>query len=275
MTTFEPNIPGVYDMPASDYFRAPGVSNSMLSHMDPPARLPAYLEAPRKTSPFMRMGTLIHSRILEPEKPLQGYAWKPDGLSLATKEGKAWKAEQVAKGLEILDRDDAETLAGCVNAVRSDPTCKSIFAKGRAELSVFSEMCGVFTKSRMDWLPDASTAIVDVKKVGEGDASRDEFAKILVNRRYHVQAAFYLDNWNSLMGNTDWREHFVFVVVEDVAPYLVNVFTIEPRTIELGRNTYRRELEIYASCKASGNWPRYLPGIKKLNAPEWALRKDS
>ena len=50
-------VPGVYfDLPAEDYHAADGVSQSMLQHMDPPARLPVYLAEKREHLPMLEGG---------------------------------------------------------------------------------------------------------------------------------------------------------------------------------------------------------------------------
>lgn len=269
---FEPNVPGIYDMPAADYHAAPGVSNSMLGHLNPPARLPAYLSAPRKETPAMLRGTMIHQRILEPDRPLPRLAIQPEDMSLATKEGKAWKAEQLAAGREILGPKEGAALVGCVEAIRSDPYCQSIFKAGKAELSVFCELEGAFTKRRLDWLPDGSNSLVDIKTVRGGYGGLREFTKLMIDRRYHVQAAFYLDGWNKVMGATDPRTCFCFVVVEDEAPFLVSRYVVSDMLMEVGREQYRRDLITYEECRVSGRWPGHPAGIEIIEAPNWMRR---
>jgi exodeoxyribonuclease VIII len=132
----------------------------------------------------------------------------------------------------------------------------------------------IFTKCRIDRVPTGSNSLVDIKKVGEGMAQKDAFMRLAVDRRYHVQAASYLDNWNSQMGDTDRRDTFVFVVVEDVPPYLVNRIEIGRDTLAAGRALYYRDLETYARCKGAKNWPGYPPGIQIGEAAEWQLRRE-
>ena len=61
---------------------------------------------PRKTA-AMDVGTRIHAAMLEPETiDPSRYVQRPDGMSFATKEGKAWKAEQEAAGLTVVDANE-------------------------------------------------------------------------------------------------------------------------------------------------------------------------
>ena len=61
---------------------------------------------PRK-SPAMDVGTRIHAAMLEAETiDPSRYVPRPDGMSFATKEGKAWKAEQEAAGLSVVEANE-------------------------------------------------------------------------------------------------------------------------------------------------------------------------
>ena len=61
---------------------------------------------PRKTA-AMDVGTRIHAAMLEHETiDPSRYVPRPDGMSFATKEGKAWKAEQEAAGLTVVDANE-------------------------------------------------------------------------------------------------------------------------------------------------------------------------
>lgn len=281
---FEPNQPGVFDIPAEAYHRAPGVSNSMLGEMDPPARLPEYLSRRREVTPWMVMGTLVHHRVLEPHKPLPKLAIRPgkygpegkDWNGNAT-ECKAWLRAQEAAGRIVQTQAEADRVTGCVDAIRKHSTCADIFAAGRSEVSIFNLLevgsGHVLTKARLDWIPEDSDSIVDIKKVGRGKAAAAEFIKLVIERRYHVQAGGYLHNWNSQMGTTDPREKFTFVVVEDEAPFLVNIITLGRRTIELGLDLYFEDLDLYRRCLEANRWAGYGDEPKVVEAPEWVFRK--
>src|ERR1043165_8519081 len=59
MHSFTPNTEGIFeDLPAHVYHAAPGVSNSMLKNMEPPARLPVYLAEKREPTAAQIIGTL-------------------------------------------------------------------------------------------------------------------------------------------------------------------------------------------------------------------------
>lgn len=270
---WKPGIEGVfYGLSAEKYHAAPGFSHSMAKHMEPPARLPAYLlerEAPTKA---MLMGTLVHQRILEPEKPLPSLAVKPEGMKFSTTEGKVWKAERENAGQTILTGDEYESIIGCVDAISKDERCNKIFANGLSEVSLFKThaQTGTFCKSRLDWL-SIGNFLVDIKKCLDGQSEPDSFSKLLYERRYYTQAAWYLAMWNALNPD-DQRDHFIFITVEGVAPYLVNVFTVDSDAIKLGGERNIENLRAYAACCETKRWPGY-GGYNEAGIPAWAKAK--
>ena len=65
---------------------------------------------PRKSA-AMDVGTRIHAAMLEHETiDPSRYVPRPDGMSFATKEGKAWKAEQEAAGLTVVDANELPSI---------------------------------------------------------------------------------------------------------------------------------------------------------------------
>ena len=65
--------PGIYpDLDARDYHALPGASASRLRKLwqSTPGHLKAEMDAPRENTPALKLGTLAHAVILEPDKPL-------------------------------------------------------------------------------------------------------------------------------------------------------------------------------------------------------------
>jgi exodeoxyribonuclease VIII len=237
----------------------------------------------------MRMGTLIHERILEPHKPLRQIAIVPetyqseDGPKKWTFNAKAcqaWRRQQEAEGRLVVTALEMEAIDGCVDSILEDSLFATIFHNGFSEVSVFNRIQTqsgkVLTRARIDWVPDRSinaNALVDIKKVGKGNAAKAEFLKLAIDRGYHRQAAGYLENWNAQADAESQRDSFVFVVVEDVAPYLVNVIPMGPRTLALGREEYFTSLETYSQCVKSRSWPGYSRELIPVEAPDWVFRR--
>jgi len=137
---------GIYpNMPAAEYHSVDALSQSGMAHLDPPARWLAYNMADdEEPTPFMRMGTLIHRRILERRPILERVSVRPDfypapayhtevksgaiplGHPLKwrenAKECSAWTAVEKRKGHDILTTAEVKTLEGCVAASRPTGT---------------------------------------------------------------------------------------------------------------------------------------------------------
>jgi hypothetical protein len=276
-TPFATGTEGIfYGLPAEDYHKAPGVSHSMLKHMNPPARLPVYLSKKREPSPAMMIGTHVHGVVLTPEEPLPGITVAPEGMKFNTKEGMAWKAAQDPR-LMVVKHDEFLSIDGCVQAVAEHPTCRKIFEPGGApEVSLFAHdwrpSFKFLRKCRIDYVP-AGNSLVDIKTVRDEGAGEDEFSKTLFDLRYYTQASYYLDMWNRLNPD-DQRTQFVFIVVEKAPPYLVNIFYVNPDDLELGKTRNEADLSKFAQCSLDKSWPGYEPEPKAIGIPHWAKTKE-
>jgi exodeoxyribonuclease VIII len=262
----------VYNLPAEHYHAAPGVSNSMLKHLArSPAHLKTYLEQPPEQTPAMLFGQIVHQLLLEPDKPWN-WAVRPPGLDGRSKEGKEWRARVGDK--PVLDHHDWLHVEGVVASVRSHPTARLALGSGKSEVSVFKQFHlgrTVLRKARIDFV-NAGNALIDIKTTE--DARPEAFARMIVNLRYHVQAAYYLDIWNDSLpiGQTP-KESFVFIAVEKTPPYAVSVYDLAREAINAGRREYIRLLQLYMECEEQGEWPAYNPDVQEINLPTWALRK--
>ena len=271
--TWQPNTQGVFHgLPAETYHAAPGVSHSMLRAMDPtPAHLRAYLDEEFEATPIMILGTLAHSLLLEPERPLPQLAIKPGEMKFSTKEGKAWRAEQQAAGRIIIGEDAHASLLGMVRNVSRHAGARELLASSLTEVSVFQRFNyggTALRKGRMDIVPHANV-LADVKTCE--DASPEAFSKKLVEG-YATQAAYYLDLWNDT-NPEDPRDGFVFIAVERRPPYLVTTYVVHPDAIKWGRGRNIDALALYIRCEADNQWPGYPTDFVPLNLPDWALRK--
>ncbi|TXH52719.1 MAG: hypothetical protein E6Q97_14980 [Desulfurellales bacterium] len=294
--SFTPNTEGTFrGLPFSQYLAAPGVSQSMLKHMDPPARLPAYLAEKREPTEEMILGTLAHSAILEPEKPLPGIVVPPETYPApsdctAVKQKKAqpgdplawhwsatyckrWYAEAVEAGLIVLTEERMETLRGVIRSVSLHDKAAELFSTGQTEVSVFSAFVGrdwsVLRKCRIDHVPTGNV-LGDIKTVP--DADPETFQRRLHDDGWACQAAHYLDLWND-QNPDDWRDGFVYVLVEKKAPYLVATYNVGARTLDAARVENERRIRLYHECQTRNHWPGFSASWVTVDMKEWDLKK--
>ena len=269
--------PGIYaGITNADYHGGPGVSKSGLDLI---ARSPLHYWAryldpqrtPTEPTPSMRLGTAIHTAVLEPGEFGRRYHVAPV-VDRRTKDGKAeWQLaldHAEAAGAELISNDDAITCMRIADVVRSHPTARKVFGSGQAELSVYwqDRETGLLCKCRPDWL--AMPLIVDLKSTE--DASGESFQRSAWNWRYWVQAAWYMDGVQQATGQR--VDAFVFGAFEKVPPYACAFYYADQAMIDMGRQEYRRLLRTLADCMSSDKWPGYETDVRPLGVPLWALK---
>ena len=260
-------IPGIG---IEEYHKGPGVSKSQLDQFaKSPAHYLASLTAPRKETDAMKIGSLFHTMVLEPEK--SNFVVGPD-INKNTKEWRAFKADAEASGQTIIDQATLDMLNCMVASVKAHPAARALLnGPGIAEGSCFwhDEQSGEICRCRPDFYRQDLGIIVDLKSTE--DASPKEFARSVANYRYHVQSAYYQDGVEAATG--DFVKGFVFVAVEKKAPYAVAVYELDMQGVEAGRITYQRLLLDLADCKASGKFPAYSDRIETISLPAWAAKE--
>jgi exodeoxyribonuclease VIII len=261
--------PGIYyDLPAEEYHAQPGASYSRLKQLArSPAHLKAYMDAPNEITTARTIGTVVHQLVLEPDRP-HWWAVKPEGMSFATKEGKAWRAQQQAT--VFLSEDDWTRCRRMADNILNHPEAAPLLV-GQSEVSVFGtcEQFDLPVKCRIDKVEELAL-LVDIKTYD--DAREHAFRQQVMSMKYYLQAAWYLDLWNAF--SPDKKTGFVNIVVEDKAPHNVMVWPMAKRAIEKGREEYNRLLPIYAQCLRSGEWPGYDNTLKELDLPAYCYKDE-
>lgn len=266
----EHTLSGIHDMTADAYRLASGVSKSMLDRLawpKTPAHLRAYLDEPQpEPTDAMQFGTVVHSALLQPET-MDKVAVKPAGLDMRTKLGKDWA--EANSDRTILSSDRMNAVKRMVDNVWKHPIAKRLLTGSDFERSLFAEDAnGTLRKGRLDVLTKAGNILPDVKTCES--AAPDDFEKSVVNYRYMVQAAYYLDLCE-LVGIQ--REKFCFICVEKSAPYCVAVHELDADVIEWGRKLYQRDLTLYRHCLETGEWPGYPTEVGVIGVPKWAQKE--
>ena len=212
----------------------------------------------------MWWGSVVHTAILEPLLFQKKFACASPDLKRTAK--KAWTEFEESSGKEALTFEEVETLLAMAKSINAHKAASKIIA-GQIEASIFwqDEDTGVLCRCRPDVINKSIGMLVDLKTCSS--ANPTSFSKDAYNFRYHVQAAFYLDGCKA---NGIEVDNFVFVCVEKTAPYLVAVYAADQAMIELGRATYKANLETYKRCLHEDNWPGYSESIEILSLPTYA-----
>jgi exodeoxyribonuclease VIII len=248
----------------AEYHADPAIS---ASHLHAVAASPyhywkRYLDPNRRQvepTAAMRLGSLVHCAVLEPDELLQRYGvCGPRN----TKTGKEQAAAMAAEGIEAVSETDMATALSMARSVLEHPAAPLLLNNGKAEQSFWwdDQQTGLRCKCRPDWM--TGSVLVDLKTTT--DASPAGFARSVAAYRYHVQARHYLAG--------TFAERFVFIAVEKTYPYAVGVYELDAAAMEHGETLRRRNLATIADCRAINEWPGYGAGIQPLSLPGWALR---
>ena len=260
----------IFNQSDFDYRREAGVNQSSLKKiLESPAHYQAALKFKLIPTPAMEMGTALHCLTLDGEKAFEGsYVKKPEGLSLATKAGKEWKAEAGRK--KVLSAGGKDDPWGSVLGMDAslkriewfDPTQKEYIKYN--EVSVYWDWHGVRCKARLDRVLLGEGIVVDLKTTDSVDP--ELFTKKVIGLGYDFQAAYYAAAAEAAFGKPF---KFVFACVERRAPYTVDLFEVTPDMMEESTRKCHLALQRYKECEESGEWPNRFPSIRQLEYPGW------
>lgn len=232
----------------------------------------------REPTPAMMLGTAWHAAIFEPEAFARDYVEIPEGLDRRTKEGKALWTELEQSGRQPLSAGDVQRIGAMVEAACAHPAVRVIFEQqGRAEVSMFwtDTATGLRCKIRPDYAVQPcklfpNGLIVDGKTTE--DASASEFPRSAWNLDYHLQAAFYVDGFQRVLG-TKAPPTFLWICQEKAAPFATAVYSAADDLLAYGRKLYRPLLDRLAECERTGIWPGYPTTVAPLVLPTWAEKQ--
>ena len=267
----------VLDMPAEVYHATHAMSAGGLKRMrQSPAhfygmQLDPNRPEPGEPTPAMKNGTLVHCCIFEPHAVDARYVIKPDGMSLSTKEGRAWK--EANAGREIVDAEQMAAAQAQAAALRRLPEIGALLSEGFGEASAFwiDAATGELCKCRPDWTSPAGDGVILLDGKTCQDASPEGFSRQVWNMDYWLQAAWYSDGYEKATGK---RVHgFVFAAVESAWPHAAAAYMLGDDVLERARAENRRLLDLYAECRRTGVWPGYVNTIQQINLPAWAMKE--
>lgn len=264
--------PGIHTMAADAYHAADAVSNSRLKWIAAP-KTPAHYRAkwidkliPEAETDALRIGSLTHRAILEPDTMEGSFYTKPDGMKFTNKEGIAWRDSHQDK--PILSAEESAGITAMRDSVWNHRIAARILKHSDCERSAFADNKGQLLKSRFDALPRGVNFIADLKTCVSADL--DSVEKAISQNGYYRQAAFYL-KVAELCGLE--RDAFVFIFVEKTPPYAVAVYQLDDRVIDAGRIVVGRDLDLLRRCQDRNEWPGYEANVMNAALPDWEMKR--
>lgn len=247
-------------MTQSEYRAAPGVSQSMLKPFAISCEQAKFEHThPKMPTRKMELGTVVDAMVFGSE---QQYTTSPFD-SFRTDKAREWRDAQEAKGVIVLTQDEIAMCRRMTDRVKQFPIMQTS-AKGQAALFHGSGL--ERRKGLLDWTPDKSAVIVDLKCCE--DCSARGFANAVSTFGYDIQAAWYIDLWQMVTGELSKRQ-FGFVCVEWDEPHRSKFWVMPDEWVSFGRLRYQTYLAMYQKCMATGEWPGESLEPEYLPMPGW------
>lgn len=257
-------------MPAEQYHASEAISNSDLKWITQkytPAHFRAYKDGQikKEETDALRIGTITHRCILEPETMKGAFVTRPKGMTFTTKEGKAWRDAQTSP---IIAQEDSDMISRMIRSVWDHPQAKALITGSDRERSLFVEDGPIWRKSRIDCLTKSGNVIADLKTCELADL--DSVETSIFKYGYYRQAAYYLE-MAQLLGMDKTR--FVLIFVEKTPPHCVALYSVTDEALEAGRMEIEASLTLLKHCVETNNWPGRESGINDAGLPNWAQKQ--
>lgn len=265
-----------YDEPAESYHkRVLGEANNgglKLLRDRSPAHYKAWVEGyePKPTE-AMKLGRIIHTAILEPDKLESEYLILPDfgpmQSSTNRKVRDAWLAEQSPTAI-VVKPDQIQLALTMREAVLRHKTARLLIERGKPEVTMRwkCSRTGLMCRARMDWYYEDMGYAMDLKSTD--DASPRNFARSVANFDYHVQHCFYSSGTKDLGSPI---ANYLICAAEKAEPHAVGTYHIDAAAEERGFEILDKAMDTLAKCVETGNYPAYGEGIQQLSLPGWAF----
>lgn len=172
----------------------------------------------------------------------------------------------------LMPASDYKNMLCMLQAVQMHHTAGGLLRNASVEQSFFwTDSHGTLRKCRTDAITWDGQFVVDLKTTD--DVSEYGFGRTIAQRRYHVQAAWYLDILQGLYGN-DAPTGWAIIAAQKKRPFDVAVHELTEDQIQIGRLLYQRDLAVLRACEASNHWPGVDGGsIIQARLPAYEINK--
>lgn len=254
-------LAGTHELSFSKYRSLDAWGSGSLKAMrrGPPARVLWERENGSRETDATMLGSAVHAALLTPELYGLQYAIKPEGMSFATKDGKAWRDDPVRKGLTLLPFDVGDDVSAIVASLHRKPAVAASLAKATSreisllwDCSITRERC----KARPDWIE--GKWIYDLK------VSRHAAGSYLALRAFSEGWMHQLAHYRTgavelglpIRGGR-------LVVVDPAPPHFVYTLEVKADALDLLEIENIETVKALRECRLSGVWAgtedRWIP----------------
>lgn len=280
---------GIYeDVDMETYLSWNAASSSRLRELNKSAKHLKYsLEHEEEETDALRLGTLIHTALLEPERYDEEFtvlqscqATKGDG-DPCTNPAKYIENGEQKCGIHGDENDpdaptpiketDAEVIRGILQSVKESDSARSLlYSEGESELTLVwtDPDIGIKCKARLDRISRGidGGAFLDLKSCRS--AERHRFQKDIWSHRYDLQSAFY-SRGLEVLGKK--AEYFVWLAVSKQPPYLVKPYFCVDAVMREAHDQVYDLLDMYRGCIENDTWPGLKDEVDPISVPDWSM----
>lgn len=280
------------DLPIADYLGSKRISNHKLKTLAQKGARGFYIAHEQKrwaeddTQAYLA-GRAIEDALQRPAEFRAKYIAKPPTSTkegnFSTKEGKAWRDEQKAKGLVILESSDARASEALIQTLEQCPISQALISASQEQVTLMHEevpsrigLPGL--QSRPDWLNfDGCGASewrpysLDLKTTIA--LSQLSNWKTIMRFGYHRQAAM-TRLCLELEGIDASAFRWLLLGAEKSFPYRWRVIEMPTALVEDGYRWCLRWLDVLEGYYSTGEWPLVESEIVMVNVPSWIEPSD-
>jgi hypothetical protein len=270
--------------PAEQYHARSEISRGMLADFHQRRRVyeGRYVTGkipPKEPTKAMKIGTLVHAAILEPEKIGEMYVIIPDNLlsgenrAISKTEAKDFVKAVKAAGKNAVKAEELAMICAMAESVRS--TIGPWLGKSAVTEKTLiwqHPATGILCRCKPDWYRPTKngTAIgFDVKTTA--DISEHGFRNSMESFLYWMQDAHYCEGIEAVTGKP--VEQFIFAAVESEEPYQTRTFQLEDEARVAGVEAREQSMLELAECMKSGNYAEAWEGtVTKVSIRGFAFQ---
>lgn len=287
--------PGIYQMPAADYFQdpcpAPSLNQSLAKVLLEQSPLHAFHEHPRLSPPEAEdepekynktkaIGNAAHSLLIGHGKeiaiaPAEFANWQK-------KDAQAFKAKAIEDGKEPIIAAHFERAVTLVQNTRRGLAAvgwTDAFAEGQGfgEVVLAWQEDGLWLRCMIDWLTTDRRIVYDLKSTA-ASAAPQAIPNKMCDDGWDVQAAMIERGLDVLDPENAGRRRFRFVAQENYAPFAMTPCEIPESSLTLGRRKLSAAIQIWRRCYETNEWPGYpleptLPLYPNYAETRWVERE--
>lgn len=242
----------IENMDFKEYLSLDRLSSSALKdYMVCPAYYKWRKKNPMKESEYLKIGTMVHTWILENHTFNNLYMGIPK-LDKRTKAGKDAYASYLeqANGRELIDED----LIKRYTQIKPYNDTKN-------EVTVLFEINGVPCKARFDCLRTKENGVEDIKTIANIFKIDRQFADL----KYYIQAGFYSEAYKAAFGHYPEFFKFTFISTGDYFDMVTREISFE--YLEYGRIKALENVDNFKYSCENNHWPGLEMG--DIEMPSW------